>query len=201
MIRLLFVFLVAIVMLSCSFLPPAINMSTAVGLTLTALPTNTLLPSETPIATFIPPTLSPAITQTPTPDPILNSTLAIARNQMTTALTEWLKSQPVVSYLHTVQFKDNNIQAELRTCYATKERQPEVSYQIIQGLADMLSGLSMEHSMLLANGGVLSLDLITYSIDNLFKYESVTTYPTLLMVASKSITYDDWVRVSGAGFK
>jgi hypothetical protein len=95
-----------------------------------------------------------------------------------------------------------SLEIELRTMWASKDKQPNVSFKAIQMLAIVFGGTSENTDLLLVTTHQqhFSILLTTYSIDGDNKYSSLTYYDTLVKLYNKQITYDEWVNEANAGF-
>lgn len=92
---------------------------------------------------------------------------------------------------------------ELATKWASRDRQPAVTYKIIQFLAEVLADdeNDKELIMLIFGGNDLKINITTFSTQGSYRYQSLTDWATLELVKAKDISYDEWVSASGAGFK
>jgi hypothetical protein len=91
---------------------------------------------------------------------------------------------------------------ELKTTYASKKYQPNVSFEVIQTLADIFDQAPKDKALNFVTGkpSHFSILLTTNSNDGDYKYSSLTSYDTLVKLANKQITYDELVTEAGAAF-
>jgi len=155
-----------------------------VALTDTTEPTSTLTPTERPTNTALPQTDK-------TIEAIVNFDIA--------GMLEKLGDVETVT---TVRAGSESLEIELRTQWASQDRQPDVSYEAIRSLAIVFGGASEDKDLLFVAGNPqhFSILITTYSVDGEYKYSSLTYYDTLVKILNKQITYDEWVKASGAGF-
>lgn len=190
--------------------PPVDLVQTSVAQTLAvvppaAVPTNTQQPAITntpkPTATF-PPTRTPRPTKTDAPaqslDDLRQDMLDIFVN-----LLENGEGLEAVEEVTVVRFGDPGIlEIELVNVYSAEDNQPDLSYDVIRYLSQsMIGGMDLETSKLLANGDDFIIRLTTYSNDGDYKYRSETSWEVMEKIASKQITYEEWVQLSNAGFR
>jgi hypothetical protein len=153
-------------------------------LTNTPEPTSTLIPIEQPTNTAL---------------PQADKTIEAIINFDISGMLETLGDVETVT---TVRAGSESLEIELRTKWASQDRQPDVSYVAIRMLAVVFGGASEDKALLFVSGTPqhFSILLTTYSVDGGYKYSSLTYYDTLVKINNKQITYDEWVKESGASF-
>jgi hypothetical protein len=101
-----------------------------------------------------------------------------------------------------VRFANNRFEIEIKTRWASQDRQPDVSYKIVQFFAAIfVDNFAADVAAKLADSDKFSLYLVTYSTDGDYRYESTTDYDTLVKLNNHVISYDEWVAASNAGFR
>jgi hypothetical protein len=170
------------------------QIQTAVAQTQAALPTAALTDTPEPTST-ITPTKLPTNTALPTADNTLEAII-------NTDLTGMLEKIFDVETVTTVRPGSESLEIELRTQWASKDRQPDVSYEAILVLATVFGSASENQDLPFVAGNPqhFSILLTTYSVDGDYKYSSLTYYDTLVKLYNKQITYDEWVNEAKAGF-
>jgi hypothetical protein len=171
-----------------------------------AVPTAT----QGPIST-LKPTNTPRPTNTYTPKPTYTrgptNTPPKTREEIRSEFVQlWADYLPVsvsdVETITTSRINNGRLEIELKTMWASEDRQANVSYEIIQALAEILvDGMPPKTAAEIVGSDEFIVDLVTYSTNGDYRYESTTNYDTLLKVHNKSITYDEWVATSNAGFR
>lgn len=171
-------------------------------------------PDPTPTPTTAPPTATATVTLTPTPTspptprptatpgPTATPTTSVAdvRTQVLDFLTQPdLLPSYDLDAIQVARFIEGTLEIELRTKWASRDRQPPISYAYTGLVAALFETWTPETAAILA-GGEFRLLLRTYSTDGRYTYESTSDLATLQAVARKTMTYDEWVAASGAGF-
>jgi len=138
-----------------------------------------------------------------TPTRTLDASEIEAVRQVFLATTsEALANFEDVAAVNLVRFKDDKtLEIELKSNWASKDRQPMTSYDVASMIA---SGLCTdEGKQLLSQMGINepTLELTTYSVNGDFRYQSETTFATLMKLFNKSISYEEWVSEANAGFR
>jgi hypothetical protein len=176
--------------------PSTSQIQTAIAKTQAALPT---LPTDTE-------TNTPEQTSISTPTKLPIGT-TVAQYQETIeaipiGIANMLKDVDGVDSVTMVRPGVVSLEIELRTMWASKDKQPNVSFKAIQMLAIVFGGTSENTDLLLVTTHQqhFSILLTTYSIDGDNKYSSLTYYDTLVKLYNKQITYDEWVNEANAGF-
>lgn len=171
-------------------------------------PTATRTPSKTPTKR---PTKKPSPTKTKKPTPINTPSKAPTKTptvEPTADLAEMTKSVVLIAEsfedvkaVNTVRYVNGVWEVELQSVWASKDKQPPVSYEVIKLYAYAFCRYPEEHILKILGGDKFGIKLTTYSTDSDYQYESFSDYPTLLKVVNKEITYDEWIMLSGAAFK
>jgi hypothetical protein len=95
-----------------------------------------------------------------------------------------------------------SLEIELRTVWASKDRQADVSYQVMRVLSDVFADTTEGKALNFVTGKPkhFSISLITFSTDGDYKYSSLTYFDTLKKLHNKQITYEEWLAEAKAGF-
>jgi len=219
--QLLFVALFLFVLCSCSGQPSDEAIQTALAKTQDSqMATIALQKTNTPTETKTPePTEARIPTKTKTlrtPMPTKTKTLMLTLTSRPTktpdqeevvqrvidTLAEYIESYNDVESVTTIRKGDESFEIEAKTLWASKDKQPSVSFQIIQALAEVFGAITEDKALNFVKNYPehFSVLLTTYSTDGGHKYSSLTYYDTLVKLVNKQITYDEWVTESGAGF-
>jgi hypothetical protein len=207
-VQLLLIALCLFVFCSCSGQPSDEAIQTALAetqdsqmATIALQKTNTPTETETPVPTE---TETPMPTETSRPTKTLTSTPDQEEliQELIDSLVEVIETYTDVESVTTIRKGDESFEIEVKTLWASKDRQPSVSFQIIQVLADVFGGTTEAKALNFVknNPEHFSVLLTTYSAGGDYKYSSLTYYDTLVKLKNKQITYDEWVADSGAGF-
>ena len=213
----------AILLTSCSSTPSADTIATSVAGTVaaqqpiqqvsspnvsqpidTTAPIATQGPTVTPKPTNTPrPTNTHAPTRTPTATKDIEQSRADFTFIITAILQEGIKEGVLdIDSVDTVRIANGRLEIEVKTKWASQDHQPIVSRDIVQiVLAELVDNYTAEEAANLVGSDEFSANLVTYSTDGDYRYESTTNYDTLVQIKNKSITYDEWVAASNAGFR
>jgi hypothetical protein len=211
--------LIAFLLVACSREPSGASVGTAISLTLTARSLSFQSAASTtntpePIATNTsrpPITHAPTYTQRPTlvvtHRPTVTSTPTMTNEQkrieFANLVTEFVPQEVSdIERFNMVRVDNNILEIEVMTIWASQDSQPIVSYDIVQYLAEVFKD-SLSHTLAYSvfGGDDYSIHLVTYSTNGDYRYESTTNNNTLMQVANHSISYDEWIAASNAGFR
>lgn len=154
--------------------------------TMDAIPNRTPKPSATP-------------TKRPTPSPTPD--IEIIREEVLESMVKALEAMKEVDAVTLARFVDGVIEIEVRTFYFTKDSQPDISYQIIRGLSTVFGDQKPETLYKLVGADSFLIQILSYSADGDYPYESFTDLETIQKVFDRTMSYDEWVAASNAGFK
>lgn len=189
---------------SCGPTTSPADIESTVSARIKALPTYTPYPTYTP-ASPVEVTRIIVATNEPAPEQIATSvpdTKAI-QSGVLNALVDWLKQHGDVKSVNLARINDGQIQIEVGLKWASEDRQPPISYDIISGFSEILigAGVTEDKANLLTDGKPFAISLVTYSSSGDYRYQSITDYATLKKIYDKSISYDEWVTAAKAGFE
>ncbi len=209
--RYIFVAIAILSLVACTPAPatPSVDMTqTAVAQTLVAQPTQ--VNSPIPESTNTKPVSTPNLTNTPRPTDteIPTSTQSIEEIrqkflEMTIEFLERGEGMEDIESVSLVRFGEPGLlEIEVKSEYASRDRQPELSYTIISFLATALGGgLERESLLKLGGGDDFTIHITTYSTNGDYRYQSDTNYETLMKVKNKQISYVEWVAAANAEFR
>jgi hypothetical protein len=109
-----------------------------------------------------------------------------------------------IETVNLVRLADGNLEIEVQCIWASRDRQPALSYDIITFLAaafkvfDEPDYPTLKYIFGSDDPRIL---ITTYSTDNDYRYQSSTDANTLFDVKDKSISYEEWVAAADAGFR
>lgn len=188
--------LVACMLVSCG--SSEAEVATSVAQTMEAQPTETA--TVAPSATN---TQEPTSPPAPTDTESSPQTVEEIGRELLDLTTEFVEGVDGVEAVNLMRFKDGSLDIELRTMWASKDRQPDVSFDVIRLIAEgfIQGGFSESGLLKLTGGDSFSVHLVTYSTDGDYRYESETDYETLQQLESLAISYDEWVAAANAGFR
>ena len=156
-----------------------------------AAPTRTPRPTRTPSPTRTP---APRATSTPA------RSLEEIRQGLIDAVVKDLSNFSEVESVSLVRFNEGALEIEIKTVWASQDRQPDISWTIVQQFSGSLAD-SDQGTLETIAGGPFVIALTTYSTDGGYRYQSLTDWATIEKLGSKSISYTEWVVAAGAGFK
>lgn len=99
------------------------------------------------------------------------------------------------------RFGNGALELELRTRWASQDRQAETSFKVIGSLATTLGGYSEAELSAFAGGASFEVVITTYSVDGQYRYQSLTDYATLSALADGQIDNAGWAAAASAGFR
>jgi hypothetical protein len=188
--------LIALTLTGCSTQPPTqqINIETAMAETIMRT-TIEASARQTLMAQITETTQAMAtVTLEPTETPIVKPTQSDA--ELVITISNLLMKNAYIDTVNLVRINrvDGGIEFEIevKTKMASRDRQPDISYQII-GLFG--SGYTPENQ-----DKRIAINLTTYSTLGEYKYHSYTSPDALSRIYGKQLSYDEWVLASGAGF-
>lgn len=167
----------------------------------TPIPTDTPIPSHTPVQSDTP--VPPTATDTPVPPTEVPArSLEEIQAEFRVLVVEFLENIFEVDTVTLVRLQPGELVVELRTVYLAQDNQPDVSYIISRGVADLLIGqLERENAARITGGDNFSLNLTTYSDSGDYAYHSTTRWELLELLAQRAISYEEWLAQSNAGFR
>ena len=179
--------------------PSQTKIQEAIQLTQTAQPTNTVIP-PTPTENIS--------TETPIPLPTITETPTFSPGEIQDIFIEGIETlisimaEDDISNINLIRLNNNVLEVEVKTKWASRGNQPDVSYKIVQLVsmfAETWEDQNNKFLVILPNG--FDLKLTTYSEDGDYKYGSYTTFDTLAKINAKSISYEEWLIAANADFK
>lgn len=190
---------------------PTIDIELALQQTLTAQPTDTNIP------TLLPPTHTPILlpTSSPTRKVVPTSTIKPTETNDINTIEEVqdefvelvirMLEDDVVEDIESVTLvrlnDDGVLEIELKSRWASRDSQPDLSFTIISWFAHVFSELTEESYYKLANGHDFIFSLTTYSTDGDYRYKSETNVELLQKLFQKKVSYEEWVQEANAGFQ
>lgn len=150
-------------------------------------------------------TVEVLVTPTPTVPPPATATPERAmedwQSEIGEALISDLEGFDDVERVNLVRWDTGLLEIEVNTVWASRDNQPEVSWNIVTTLADVLTQMTEGQRMTLTGSRNLTLRLTTYSTDGDYRYVSETDFSTLVKLDSRSISYEEWIQAANAGFR
>jgi hypothetical protein len=162
-----------------------------------------VVPVPQTVEVEVPVTVVVAPSRTPTPRATATPTRSMADIQadVADAFVRDLEEFDDVERVNVVRFAPGRMEMELYTVWASQDSQPNVSWTIVTTLASALADLTPGQRINLTGSEELVFALTTYSTDGDFRYQSETDFATLEALASRSMSYEEWLAASGAGFR
>lgn len=157
----------------------------------TATATKTKAPTRTPVPTKTPkPSATPTATQS----------MVETREKLVESIKNAMSLHPDIESVNMVRITDGVLEIELKTKWASRDMQPDVNYSIAKDLAGIFGKYPKSYNEEVM-GGPFLLRLVIYSTDGDYRYQSETNYELAVSLAKQSVSFDEWVQASGAGFK
>lgn len=138
---------------------------------------------------------------TPRPSPTAEWTRESIQADLAQAIIDDIEALDDVDRVNLVRFDKGLLEMELNTAWASRDRQPEVSWQVVTILASAFSQASADQRFNLTGSEDLVLSLTTYSTDGEYRYRSATDYDTMVKLDNRSVSYEEWVQIANAGFR
>lgn len=163
--------------------------------------TRTPRPTRTITATV---TLRPTATEKPTEIPTATKTNEEIEELFKEGIIILLETMLAndIENINLARIRENVYELEIKTQWASRDYQPDVTYKIVQYFAMFAKTTLADDSDWRSRfpDGV-SLSLLTYSTNGDYPYQSFTDFDTLLDVDGKNISYQEWIVAANAGFK
>ena len=143
----------------------------------------------------------PRKTATPRPTATQEQSLDELRKEIFVDTAELIESFDDVESVGLIRGENGVLEIELKTAWASQDRQPDVSYQIVQLMAQILGDLETGKIFNLVGGNSFIFHLTTYSTDGDYRYQSDTDLDTIRDIYDLAISYEEWLAASDAGFR
>jgi hypothetical protein len=178
-----FCFVSCLILTACAPSQAAIQL--ALAQTQTAAPTNTPVPTNTPL----PPEPTAALAVTPSLSPEQISAQWTTFEQTITSL---ITSVDGVRVVHFARLEDGVIHIDLQTKWQAASGQLQVAYDVIERLSGFCTN-TME-TQIAAFTGVTDPPILitTQSVDELYVFESKTTFQQCVTVGFGDLNFVDW---------
>lgn len=204
------VVLILMVLTACQPSEEAIQQ--AIAQTEAAKPTETAIPTLQIFTETVTKTIAPTLTTQPivTKSPTIgfSETPSFSEDELIQRFLDGINELIMtiagneVDSINLLRMDNYVLEVELKTRWASKDSQPDVSYEIVKYVSLFAEAWLNPDSLFKdLNPDGFDLSLTTYSIDGDYRYSSYSNFETLLKVYKKSISYDEWVQLSSAGFK
>lgn len=95
---------------------------------------------------------------------------------------------------------DGVLELEYQTMFVSRDHQPHASYQIASAIATFFDAFEAEQARWVARGE-FRLSLTTYSSMGDYRYGLTADLETLHKLGRKQISQDEWIALTGAGWK
>ncbi len=142
------------------------------------------------------PTAIPAPAETPRPTTHFDE----ARQNLLKAVETDVTGYSGVKNVTLARFNNGVLEIELTTKWTSQDSSRDVSFAVIQALADSFATFDRDVLEYLAEG-VFKIHLTARSSTGAYRYQSVTDWDTLKNLANRAISREDWVTAAGAAFK
>lgn len=158
-------------------------------------PTITVKPAKEVTATA-----EPTKTATPTATPEIQN-IEELRDEFLRVTVEALESLDDIQAVTVARIGGGILEIEIRTVWASKDRQPDVSYLLINAyFATAFKDWAQSDVENLFDGPNPIIRVVSYSSEGSYKYQSMTNWITLMKLANRQITYEEWLIAANAGF-
>ncbi len=159
-----------------------------------ARPTATTEPTWTPV---------PSDTPTPVPPPTATPTLTkgAIRQQFLDEISKTIQAVPGVAEINLIMPLSDGVSIHLNTRSALSYEQPQVSWAVIQALAQSYGSRNKDDLTALLGSSDFTIYLTTTSSEGIYRYGSTTSWSTLVGVAKHQLNYDNWAEQASASFK
>jgi hypothetical protein len=150
-------------------------------------------------------TVEVVVTATATPRPPATATpertMEDYQSGLAEAIVSDLEGLSDVERVNLVRWSEGHLKIELQTLWASRDRQEEVSWTVTRLLADPLADVSETQRLSLTGSKELTIELTTYSTNGDYRYQSETDFSTLVRIANRSISREEWIQAANAGFR
>jgi hypothetical protein len=152
-------------------------------------------------------TVEVEVVVTPTPTPLPPATATPERttedwqSEIGEAIVSDLEGWDDVQRVNLVRWSEEGVEIELHTVWASRDNQPEVSWDIITVLSEVWADMTEGQRVTLTGSEDFTMRLTTYSTDGDYRYVSETDFDTFVKVNNRSMGYEEWVQAANAGFR
>jgi hypothetical protein len=167
-------------------------------LILFCLSLSTCAPSDAQIAAAIALTqtaaYTPPATETATPTvlPSQTSTPALDYSTFEAYIVSTINSIEDVRVVHWVRLENGVINIDFQTKWQAADNQPQAHYNIIKQLSGFCANSSSDQVLLYTGVADPSIHITTQSVDELYIFESTTTFKQCVSVGLNELNYKDW---------
>ena len=120
---------------------------------------------------------------------------------MSEAIISDLEGWDDVKRVNLVRWTEQGVQIELQTIWASRDNQPDVSWDIVSIFSGVFADWDEALRVALTGSETFTMKLVTYSTDGGHRYVSETDFDTLVNVNNRTLGYQEWVRAANAGFR
>ncbi len=106
-----------------------------------------------------------------------------------------------VQRVNLLRWSTGQLEVELSTIYSSRGNQPDVSWNVVTLIAEVFSALGPGQRFNLTGSEDFVFSLTTYSDNGDYRYYSETNYETFVRLNNRSISYNEWIEASVAGFR
>jgi hypothetical protein len=148
-----------------------------------------------------------SLTQTAevTPIPIVTPTNLLSREEQIAKtnidIGKMLELIPGVATVNLVRSENGLLDIELQSSFASKDYQPQLSYETIKLISVMCGGITEEKMNNFTDGSRTIIRIVTLSSMGDYRYVSETDFPTCVRISKKQISYDEWKELAKADFR
>lgn len=166
-------------------------------------PTKTEVPTKRPTRTKGPTkTPSPTKTSRPTATATVTRSPEEFKQEMSAAVIKLLEAFEDIETVNMVRYADDgSLEIEVKTVWASQDRQMDVHYLIVQVMADAFAKYDEAKMNELSGGNRFGIALTSLSTDGDYRLQSYTEYAVLVLIDYKAITMEEWQTMAGASFR
>lgn len=138
---------------------------------------------------------------TATPEESPEEIMAEIQAGLTTALISDIEGLSDVERVNSILWSPGRIDIELYTLWASRDNQADVTWIIIALLAEAMADATPGQLINMTGSQDLVWAITTFSTHGDYRYISETDQGTLVQLANRAITYDQWATAANAGFR
>lgn len=151
--------------------------------------------AQTQTAAYTPPateTATPTALPTDTPSPSDTPTPSLDFSSFEAYIVSTINSVEDVRVVHWVRLENGVVNIDFQTKWQAADNQPQAHYNIIKQLSGFCANSSADQVLLYTGVADPSIHITTQSVDELYVFESTTTFKQCVSVGLNGLNFKDW---------
>jgi hypothetical protein len=151
--------------------------------------------AQTQTAAYTPPateTVTPTVLPSDTPTASDTPTPALDYSTFEAYIVSTINSVEDVRVVHWVRLENGIVNIDFQTKWQAADNQSQAHYNIIKQLSGFCANTSADQVLLYTGVSAPSIHITTQSVDELYVFESTTTFKQCVSVGLNELNYKDW---------